>query len=695
MEPIGATRDGRVTTPGGTAGTLDRDLEYALDRSISWLKENQKPDGYWVGRLETNCTMEAEWILGMHFLGVHDDPKYDRVVGAILEQQRPDGSWAVFYGAPAGEISATIECYAALRCAGLDPDSEALKSAREWIMAHGGFKHIRVFTRMWLALIGEWPWSATPQLPPEIILAPAPWFPFNIYQFSSWARATLVPLAVVSALRPVRPLPEGRRLDELFPHGRDAVDYSLPRHHRGLSWESFFLATDRLLSWYVKSPVKPLRETSIRACLEWIIRHQDADGAWGGIQPPWIYSLIALHACGYPLNHPVMAKGLDGFAEPWAVHTGDTTYLQASNSPVWDTLLTLVALLDAEAFSPDEEWIERALRWIIQQEVRIPGDWQVVVKGVEPSGWAFEYENDLYPDLDDTAVAIQMFARARETCSPALSRTATEVIERATRWLVAFQCRNGGWASFDKDNDHPLITKIPFCDFGEVLDPPSVDVTAHVIEALGHLGRDKHDPVVRRALDWIMSEQEPDGSWFGRWGVNHVYGCGCVLPALRAVGYDMSSPEVRKAAAWLVGHQNADGGWGESCSSYMSKDLRGAGPSTASQTAWGLMGLLAMSSPEYDQAILAGIGFLTHAQRSDGTWDEPYYTGTGFPGYGLGKRIDVDDKRLPQGLELGRGFMLNYNMYRHYFPIAALGRARRYFRNRTKAPSTMERGAVR
>jgi squalene-hopene/tetraprenyl-beta-curcumene cyclase len=658
-----------------STGATSRQLDVSISAAVEWLRGNQREDGHWVGRLETNSTMEAEWVLAMRFLGVKDDPKHAGVVKAIEDQQRPDGSWGVFYGAPDGDLSATVECYAALRCAGYAASDPRMESARKWIFSHGGLPGVRVFTKMWLALFGEWPWDGTPQLPPEMILFPVPWFPFNIYRFSSWARATLVPLTVMSAHRPVRPLPPEARLDELFPDGREAMDYRLPRRDGRFSWEGFFLLADRAMKLYRLLRFNPLRTTALRACLEWILRHQDADGAWGGIQPPWIYSLMALNVSGYPVTHPAMRAGIEAFNEPWAVRRGDAIYLQASNSPVWDTLLALIALLDCDPAAASEPFFRKAFDWVLKEEIRVPGDWAVTLKGVEPSGWAFEYENDLYPDVDDTAVALQLFGRLRRA-EPALR----PVIERALNWLMAMQSSNGGWASFDRDNDDPLVTKIPFSDFGETLDPPSVDVTAHALEAMGYLGEDLSKAGLRRALQYVLAEQEPDGSWFGRWGVNHVYGTGAVLPALRMAGFDMQSAPVQRAAAWLLEHQNADGGWGETCSSYMDDSLRGKGESTASQTGWALMGLLAVDSTECAPAIERGVEYLIQSQRADGTWDEPHYTGTGFPGYGLGRRAKLG---LPihshaQGRELSRAFMLNYHMYRHYFPLMALGRARQW-----------------
>jgi len=654
-------------------------LNEAIDGAVEWLVQNQAPEGYWVGRLESNSCMEAEWILALHFLGVQDEDKFQRLAKAILNEQRPDGSWGIYYGAPDGDINTTVECYAALRAVGMDPQSGELRSARQWILRNGALNHLRVFTKFWLALIGEWSWEAVPTLPPELIFLPS-WFPINIYSFASWARATLLPLSILSARRPVRPLPEGRRLDELFPQGRAAASPPMKPSSRGLTWERIFFAVDRLLSRYVSFPWRPGRETAIRLCTEWIIRHQEADGAWGGIQPPWVYSLMALHVEGYPLDHPVMAKGIGAIDAPhWKYERDGGTYVQACNSPVWDTVLSLLALLDCDLDAERCPAIVKAVQWVLDQQVFAPGDWQVKARGVEPGGWAFEFANRNYPDTDDTAVALLVLARARRFLRD--SERIETAIRRGERWLVGLQCADGGWGAFDKDNMNLIVTKIPFCDFGEVLDPPSVDLTGHAVEALAHLGRSMKDPVVVRALRYIRKEQEPDGSWFGRWGVNYLYGTGAVLPALRAIGEDMTSEYVLRAARWLVSHQNPDGGWGETPASYMEESLRGVGESTPSQTAWALMGLLALGVHDFDDAVERGVRFLLDRQQ-DGTWNEPQYTGTGFPGYGHGSRSVLDQSgTLDQGTELARGFMINYNLYRHYFPLMALGRAKRHFQS--------------
>jgi squalene-hopene/tetraprenyl-beta-curcumene cyclase len=654
------------------------DIDRAIDEALQWLEKAQQPEGFWAGILESNACIEAQWILALHVMGLPDDSRRERLAQGLLDTQRPDGSWEIYYGAPQGDINATVEAYAALRSVGMTPDAKPLKAARNWILSNGGLLTIRVFTRYWLALVGEWPWEYTPNVPPEIIFFPT-WFPFNIYHFSSWARATILPLSILAARRPVRPLPASNRLEELFPDGREAFDYRLPNKGKPFSWQAFFLLADKFLHAYQRLGLTPGRETAVKTCLEWIIRHQDADGAWGGIQPPWIYSLMTLHLEGYPVTHAVISKGLSALDAHWAYEKNGCLHIQASESPVWDTLLVLMAMQDCGCNYQTSPTMQRATEWVLSQQVKAPGDWQIKVPQVAPGGWAFERANRNYPDVDDTAVALIVLARLMPVCGT--PDTLKHAIALAKDWTLAMQCRNGGWAAFDKDNDKELITRIPFCDFGEALDPPSVDVTAHVVEALGLLGLDRSHPAVDKAIGYIQSEQEPDGSWFGRWGVNYIYGTAAVLPALKAAGEDMSAGYVHQAAEWIASCQNPDGGWGETCGSYMDRSLKGKGESTASQTGWALMALLAVAGFRYREAVAKGVAFLITAQQG-GTWDEPHYTGTGFPGYGVGARIDLSanglSDRLSQGTELSRGFMINYNLYRHYFPLMALGRARRY-----------------
>jgi squalene-hopene/tetraprenyl-beta-curcumene cyclase len=656
-------------------------LRSGVSAAVDWLVERQKPDGHWVGRAQSNSCMEAQWRLALWFLCLDDHPLCPRLAQSLLDTQRADGAWDIYYGAPNGDINTTVEAYAALRCSGFGADHPALLKAQAWIEAKGGLRNIRVFTRYWLALIGEWPWEKTPNLPPEVIWAPL-WFPFNIHHFAQWARATLVPIAVLSARRPSRPLPPERRLDALFPGGRAGFDYELPKKPNFDLWDRFFRKTDKVLhrlqDFGRRHGLGGLRGAAIRHVLEWIVKHQDSDGAWGGIQPPWIYSLLALHTEGYALTHPVLAKGLDALNDPgWRVDVGDATFIQATNSPVWDTMLTLLAFDDAEMLETRAEAAEKAADWLLRRQVRVPGDWSVKLPDVKPGGWAFEYANNFYPDTDDTAVALIALApfRAQEAWK---ARGVEEAIQRGIDWLVAMQSRSGGWGAFDKDNTKTLLTKIPFCDFGEALDPPSVDVTAHVVEAFGKLGISREHPAMARALRYIRAQQEPEGPWFGRWGVNYLYGTSAVLPALKAIGEDMSQPYIGRACDWILARQQESGGWGESCASYMQADMAGRGAATASQTAWALMALIAADRDKDREAIERGCHYLLENQR-EGTWPEPHYTGTGFPGYGVGQTIKLNDpllaQRLKQGPELSRAFMLRYGLYCHYFPLMALARA--------------------
>jgi squalene-hopene/tetraprenyl-beta-curcumene cyclase len=663
------------------ADNFDAALAASARAAADWLVANQKPDGHWVARADSNACMEAQWCLALWFLGLENHPLRARLGAALLKTQRADGAWQIYHDAANGDVNATVEAYAALRSLGHRDDEPALTKARQWIESKGGLRNIRVFTRYWLALIGEWPWDKTPNLPPEVIWFPL-WFPFSIYNFAQWARATLMPIALLSARRPSRPLPPQNRLDALFPKGRKAFDYELPKKADAGGWDRFFRLADKALhvlqSFGARHGLRLWRPAAVAHALEWIVRHQDADGAWGGIQPPWIYSLMALQVDGYALDHPVLAKGLDGLNDPaWRWDEGDATFIGATNSPVWDTMLILLAFEDAGLSGEYPQEVEKAAEWLLARQVRVKGDWSVKLPEVEPGGWAFEYCNNAFPDIDDTAVALIALAPFRH--DPKFqAKGIDEAFARAVDWLIAMQSRGGGWGAFDKDNDKKILTKIPFCDFGEALDPPSVDVTAHVVEAFAKLGISREHPSMVRALAYLKREQEADGPWFGRWGVNYVYGTAAALPALAAIGEDMGSPYIGRACDWLVARQQANGGWGESCASYMDLASAGRGATTASQTAWALMGLLAVNRPGDAQAIERGLAYLMETQN-DGTWEELHYTGTGFPGYGVGQTIKLTDpnlsKKLMQGPELSRAFMLRYRLYRHYFPMMAIGRA--------------------
>jgi squalene-hopene/tetraprenyl-beta-curcumene cyclase len=600
----------------------------ALDAACTHLLGLQSPSGWWKGELQTNVTMDAEDLLLREFLGIRTAQETAEAARWIRGEQRGDGTWANFHGGP-GDLSTTIEAYTVLRLAGDRADDPHMRAAASFVRRSGGIERSRVFTRIWLAMFGLWSWDDLPVLPPELIFLP-PWFPLNIYDWACWARQTIVPLTIVSARRPVRPFPGD--VAELRT-GRPAPR----RPTRG--WDGLFGTLDRLLHRYERRPIAGMRRAARRRAVDWIIARQEQDGSWGGIQPPWVYSLIALHLEGHAVDHPVMERGLRGL-DRFTIRDEKGRRLEACQSPVWDTTLAVGALLDG-GLPGDHPDLMRAADWLLEQEVKGPGDWAVRRPSLPPGGWAFEFDNVGYPDIDDTAEVILALRRVDHPGT-------RPAIDRALRWMAGMASRDGGFAAFDADNTRELCTRLPFCDFGAVIDPPSADVTAHVVEALA---TERYEPgVVRRAVAWLMAAQEPGGSWFGRWGANHVYGVGAVLPALIAAGVRPGEPCVRRAVAWLEKHQNEDGGWGEDLRSYRDPDWIGRGPSTPSQTAWALIALLAVG--ERTAAVDRGVAWLVRDQRPDGTWDEEWFTGTGFPG----------------------DFYINYHLYRLIFPISALGR---------------------
>ncbi len=612
-----------------TAGPGTVDATTTLKRATEALLSLQDGTGWWKGELETNVTMDAEDLFVRQFLGIRTDAQTAATAKWIRANQREDGTWGNFHGGPA-DLSTTFEAYVALKLAGDPPDAAHMRRAAEFVRDMGGLERARVFTKLWMSLFGKWSWEDVPVLPPELVLLP-PWVPLNIYDFGCWARQTVVALTVVGAYRPVRPMPVD--LDELRT-GLPPLPLRSP-----LTWAGLFQRADRVLHRYERRPLRAVRSIALREAERWIIERQEADGGWGGIQPPWVYSMMALDLRGYAIDHPVMRaalEGLDGFT----IEDERGRRLEACQSPVWDTALAVVGLADA-GLSADHPAIDRAARWLAAEEITVDGDWKVRRPDLAPGGWAFEFANARYPDVDDTAEVVLALRRTRVRDDG--------VVDRGAAWVEGMQCADGGWAAFDVDNTRALCRELPFCDFGELIDPPSADVTAHVVEMLAALGRT--GPALDRGVAWLLDAQEADGSWFGRWGANYVYGTGAVVPALVAAGLHPSHPAIRRAVGWLEAHQNDDGGWGEDLRSYDDRAWAGRGASTASQTAWALLALLAAGRRD-GEAVGRGVGFLAATQCDDGTWDEPWFTGTGFPG----------------------DFYINYHLYRLVFPVCALGR---------------------
>jgi squalene-hopene/tetraprenyl-beta-curcumene cyclase len=650
----------RQAPPGSATANS---AQVALEKACEHLLSLQDPGGWWKGELQTNVTMDAEDMLLREFLGIRRVDETERSAAWIRSQQREDGTWANFHGGP-GDLSTTIEAYWALKLAGDDPQAEHMRAAASFVLREGGIEQARVFTHVWLALFGLWSWEQVPALAPEIVLLPR-WVPLNVYDFGCWARQTIVALAIVMAHRPCRELPFDLR--EL--RGPQPWRPRRARSRRG----RWLARLDRLARAYERHPVRLVRRIALARAERWIVRRQESDGSWGGIQPPWVYSLMALHLNGYPLEHPVMRRGvegLDGFmvedcddTQEVGAPAGRSRRLEACQSPVWDTALTIVALSDA-GIAGDHPALVRAAQWLLNEEVFVRGDWAVARPELPAGGWAFEFANDNYPDVDDTAEVVLALLRVElpergaagaqggPDGRPPEREAARRAIVRAVRWVSGMQSRDGAWGAFDADNTRTLVRELPFLDFGEVIDDPSADVTAHALEMLAALEL-TDTPVARAGVRRLTEMQEPGGSWFGRWGVNHVYGTGAAVPALVAAGVQPSDPVIRRAVGWLLAHQNEDGGWGEDPRSYEDPAWIGRGPSTASQTAWALLALHAAG--ERGRAMARGVQWLVDTQRPDGSWHEPQHTGTGFP----------------------RDYYINYHLYRLTFPVMALGRCLR------------------
>jgi len=648
----------RAAAPARLDGALVEAADHAAAAAREFLFRVRRGE-HWHGELESNTSVTAEYVMLRQALGLDPAARRDETIHYLCGRQKADGSWGIAWNLP-GDVSTTAETYLALRLLGVEPGDSRLRRAEAFIRAAGGLARVRVFTRINLALFGLFPWDAVPAVPPEIIFLPAS-APVNVYRLASWARSTMVPLFIVFHHRPVFALPNGRSaendwLDALWldparkrvPY-RPSVRETLWRH--GPGWKAFFNASDALLRAHDAvrgvAPLRHLRARALRACEAWVLAHQETTGDWGGIFPPMMNGVLALVLQGHALDADPVRRGLAAL-EAFSISDAEGFRVEACQSPVWDSILALVALLDSGA-DPADPRIVAARRWVeARQLTQEWGDWKVYNPRGPPGGWSFEYSNTWYPDVDDTAAVVvglvKQDPRARDGA----------IVARALAWLRSMQNRDGGWAAFDVDNDRTFLNEIPFSDMDSLCDPSSPDVTGRVLEALAISGETGGDAVAR-ALDYLRRSQEPEGSWFGRWGVNYVYGTSNVLNGLARAGVPASDPMVARALHWLESVQNDDGGFGEGLESYADRARMGEGPSTASQTAWGIMALIAYRPPS-DPAVARGVAWLVARQLeagpAAGSWQEEEFTGTGFP----------------------RHFYIRYHLYRHYFPLMALGR---------------------
>jgi len=623
--------------------TLDERLQDAIERSVDHLLSLQAQDGYWVGELEADTTLESDYIFYLHVLGKADPERLAKLANYIRRRQLPDGGWSIYPSGPS-ELNATVKAYFALKLAGDSYDASPLARARECVHRLGGLEATNSYTRFYLALVAAVGWEMVPAVPPELLLLPN-WFSLNIYEMSSWTRAIVIPLAILYAHKPQWSLPQWARVDELFrdPSRKTAVfdwDQQL------FTWRNFFLALDRTLKLYERLPWKPLRQRALRQARQWLVEHLERSDGLGAIYPAMMNAVFALLALGHPPDDPLTAREIGHLAR-YEIEEDDTIRLQPCTSPVWDTAIAMVALEEA-GLPPDHPALVRAARWLLDKQLLGPGDWQVKNRDAEPGGWAFEFRNDFYPDVDDTAFVLMALQRVDYPDRARLGHAA----RRGVAWLLSMQNRDGGWGAFDRDNDCRILTHVPFADHNAMIDPSTADVTARVLECLGRYGWPASHPVVRRALAFLLRDQTPDGSWYGRWGVNYVYGTGGVLRALETIGLT-AREYCQRAVAWLRAVQSPDGGFGESIASYYDPDPRAKGKSTPSQTAWGLIGLLAAVEPG-DPGVARAVARLIAQQNPDGSWDEQEFTGTGFPCV----------------------FYLKYHLYRNYFPLYALARYR-------------------
>ncbi len=624
---------------GGSAISLKEAIRLAQEN----LLRLQFPEGYWAGELIVDSTLCSDYVLYMHWDGNVDPVLQEKCVQHIIERQLDEGGWNIYEGGPS-ELNASVKAYFALKLSGHSPDEPHMKEARANILRLGGIPRMNTWAKLYLALMGQFPWKYLPTIPAEIALLPN-WFFFNLYRISSWSRAMLIPLAIINHYKPTRYLSPEKQLHELFPIGTINNNFTIRADTKLCTWRNLFLGGDRLLKLLDCMPWKPFRNAALLECERWMKKRmgEGSDGL-AAVFPAMLNAIIALKTLGYSEKHPLLEKATRDF-EGLFVDDPEDFRIQPCKSPVWDTAINVIALAES-GLSADHPALTKARDWLIEKEVRIRGDWKETNAYHEASGWAFEFNNEYYPDTDDTAMVLM----ALRLVQPGAEGNLDELFRRAIGWQLSFQCSDGGWAAFDVDVTEKWLEDIPFADHNAILDPSCSDLTARTLEMLGYIGFNRGHPAIKHALDYLKNTQDFDGSWYGRWGVNYIYGTWQVLRGLHAIGEDMRQSWILRGRDWLESCQNDDGGWGESCESYADPALyKGKGPSTASQTAWAIMGLCACGNLERP-SIQRGIDFLQRNQNRDGSWSEKEVTGTGFP----------------------RVFYLKYDMYRNNFPLLAL-----------------------
>ncbi len=619
-------------------------------RSQDYLLGQQRPEGFWVGELFVDCTIVADMLAYHHWNGKVDRVWQRKAVNHLFSMQLADGGWSIYHGGPA-EVNATIKAYLALKLAGVPVTDRRMLRAHEVALNLGGVPRMNTFSKLYLALLGLFPWDYVPTIPCEVILI-GKWFYVNFNEMSSWSRSMLVPLAIINHFKPTR-VPANRvNLDELYPEGMHERDLALAPDPERLTWRNFFLWLDRLhkfAEWFAQHDIHPFRKRALRKAEQWMVERFEGTDGLAAIFPAMLNSLIALKALSYPDDHPEVIRAERKLRE-LEHETEDTVRIEPCFSPVWDSAIVAICLHES-GVPAESPALRKCCEWLMDKEIRFRGDWQYKNPAkVEPSGWAFEFENKWNADVDDTAMVL-LALRKIPTEKP--SRR-DECFQRGLKWMLTFQCRDGGWAAFDKDCTKGVLEKVPFADHNAMLDPECADITARILELLGYEGYSVAHPQVQKALQYLREQQEEDGSWYGRWGVNYVYGTWQVLRGLRALNLNMNDPWLLKARDWLESVQHEDGGWGERCNTYDDPVFKGQGPSTASQTAWAVMGLCAFDDP-MRPSLQRGIDYLVRSQNPDGSWTEDETTGTGFP----------------------KVFYLKYDIYRNAWPLLALATYRK------------------